>query len=72
MKQKKAKTNYTPDLCFAFVFITNRLDPLEKPFYKLGLRVSSGFLNPPPPPRSFISFLVFRNPDETIAFVYKA
>ena len=43
MKQKKAKTNYTPDLCFAFVFITNRLDPLEKPFYKLGLRVSSGF-----------------------------
>ena len=47
MKQKKEKTKYTPDRCFAFVFITNRLDPLEKPFYKLGLRVSSGFLNPP-------------------------
>ena len=47
MKQKKAKTKYTPDLCFAFVFSTNRLDPLEKPFYKLGLRVSSGFLNTP-------------------------
>ena len=78
MKQKKEKTKYTPDLCFSFVFITNRLDPLEKPFYKLGLRVSSGFLNTPynkstrPLPRSFISFLVFRNPDETVAFVYEA
>ena len=47
MKQKKAKTKYTHDLCFAFVFIANKLDPLEKPFYKLGLRVSSGFLNTP-------------------------
>ena len=30
---------------FAFVFIANQLDPSEKPFHKLGLRVSSGFLN---------------------------
>ena len=30
---------------FAFVFIANKLDPLEKPSHKLGLRVSSGFLN---------------------------
>ena len=44
MKQKKAKTKYKHDHCFAFVFIANKLDPLEKPFYKLGLRVSSGFL----------------------------
>ena len=47
MKQKKAKAKYTHDLCFAFVFIANKLDPLEKPFYKLGLRASSGFLNTP-------------------------
>ena len=45
MKQKKAKTKYKHDLCFAFVFIANKLDPLEKLFYKLELRVSSGFLN---------------------------
>ena len=44
-KQKKAQTKYKHDLCFAFVFIANQLDPLGKPFYKLGLRVSSGFLN---------------------------
>ena len=47
MKQKKAKTKYTHDLCFAFVFLANKLDPLEKPVYKLELRVSSGFLNTP-------------------------
>ena len=47
LDRSPAASKYTPDLCFAFVFITNRLDPLEKPFYKLGLRVSSGFLNTP-------------------------
>ena len=87
MKQKKAKTKYTHDRCFAFLFIANKLDPSEKPFYKLGLRVSSGFPNTPihqgfqtlqynkstrPLPRSLISFLVFRNPVETVAFVYEA
>ena len=45
MKQKKAKTKYKHDLFFAFVFIANKSDPLEKPFYKLDIRVSSGFLN---------------------------
>ena len=45
MKQKKAKTKYEHDLFFfAFVFTANQLDPSEKPFYKLGLRVLSGFL----------------------------
>ena len=44
-KQKKGKTKYKHDLCFAFVFNANELDPLEKPFHKLGLRVPSGFLN---------------------------
>ena len=44
MKQNKANTKYKQDFYFAFAFITNKLDPLEKPFYKLGLRVSSGFL----------------------------
>ena len=44
MKQKKGKTKYTYDLCFAFVFIANRLDPLEIPFHKLGRRVLSEFL----------------------------
>ena len=34
MKQKKAKTKYKHDLCFAFVFIANKSDPLEKPFHK--------------------------------------
>ena len=43
MKQKKAKTKYKHD--HAFVFVANKSDPLDKPFYKLGLRVSSGFLN---------------------------
>ena len=45
MKQKKAKTKYKHVLCLAFVFIANELDPSEKPFYELGLCVSSGFLN---------------------------
>ena len=44
MKQNKANTKYKHDFYFAFAFIANKLDPLEKPFYKLGLRVSSGFL----------------------------
>ena len=30
---------------FGFMFIANELDPSEKPFYKFGLCVSSGFLN---------------------------
>ena len=81
MKQNKANTKYKHDFYLAFAFIANKLDPLEKPFYKLGLRVSSGFLNPKtsntikalgPPPRSFISLLMFRNPGETVAFVYEA
>ena len=76
MKQKKAKTKYKQDLCFAFVFIANKTDPLEKPFYKLGLRVSSKHSNTTKAlvslPRSFIGFLVFRNPDETVTFVYQA
>ena len=42
---KERKTKYKHDLCFAFVFIADKLDPLEKQFHKLGLRVSSGFLN---------------------------
>ena len=33
MNQEKAKTKYTHDLCFAFVFIANLLDPFEKPFH---------------------------------------
>ena len=59
------------------MFTANQLDPSEKPFYKLGLRVLSGFLkieynkSTRPLPRSFIGFLVFRNPDETVAFVYE-
>ena len=77
MKQNKANTKYKHDFYFAFAFIANKLDPLEKPFYKLGLRVSSGFLKTRikalgPPPRSFISLLMFRNPGETVAFVYEA
>ena len=44
MKQNKANTKYKHDFYLAFAFIANKLDPLEKPFYKLGLRVSSGFL----------------------------
>ena len=45
MKQNKANAKYKHDFYLAFAFIANKLDPLEKPFYKLGLRVSSGFLN---------------------------
>ena len=44
MKQNKANTKYKHDFYFAFAFIANKLDHLRKPFYKLGLRVSSGFL----------------------------
>ena len=43
-EKNKANTKYKRDFYFAFAFIANKLDPLEKPFYKLGLRVSSGFL----------------------------
>ena len=44
MKQKKTKTDYLRGLS-VFVFIVNKLGPFEKPFHKLGLRVSSGFPN---------------------------
>ena len=39
VEQKKAKTKYKHDLCFAFVFIVNKLDSFDNPFHKLRLRV---------------------------------
>ena len=54
MKQKKTKTDYLRDHS-VFLFIVHKLHPFEKPFHKLGLRVSSGF----------------PNPDETLALVYE-
>ena len=44
MRQKKTKTEYLRGLSVV-VFIVNKLGPFEKPFHKLGLRVSSGFPN---------------------------
>ena len=44
LKQKKTKTEYLRGLS-VFVFIVNKLGPFEKPFHKLGPRVSSGFPN---------------------------
>ena len=44
IKQKKTKTDYLRGLS-VFVFIVNKLDPFDKPFHKLGLRVPSGFPN---------------------------
>ena len=44
MKQKKTKIDYFHGLS-VFLFIVNKLGPLEKPFHKLELRVSSGFPN---------------------------
>ena len=80
MKEKKTKTDYLRGLS-VFVFIVTKLGPFEKPFHKLGLRVSSGFPNPGFQhsktikalglrPRAFSNFLVFGNPDETLALVY--
>ena len=40
MKQEKAKNKYKHDLCFAFVCSADKLDPFEKPFHKLELRIS--------------------------------
>ena len=56
------------------MFIVDKLCPFEKPFHKLELRRVSfsktidalGFR-----PRALISFLVFGNPDETLALVYE-
>ena len=76
MKQKKAKTDYLPSLS-VFVSIINKWDPFEKTFHKFKLRVSSGFPNTRKKkvlglqPHAFILFLLFGNPDETLALVYE-
>ena len=61
-----------------FVLIVNKLGPFEQPIYYLGLHLSLGFSNTRKPkkasgllPLAFISFLVFGNPDETLALVYE-
>ena len=63
--KKLSLCNETGKTCKAFLS--------RKSFHKLGLRVSSVFHkhNLGPPPRAFISFLVFRNPDETLALFYE-
>ena len=70
MKEKKTKYLRGPSV---FEFIVNNLGPFEKPFHKLGLRVSSDFQtienNKSTGPSA--SFLVFANPDETLAHVHE-
>ena len=64
MKQKKIKTDYLRGLS-VFVFIVKKLGPFEKPFHKLGLHQDFQTLE------NNFSFLVFGNPDETLALVYE-
>ena len=74
MKEKKTKYLRGPSV---FEFIVNNLGPFEKPFHKLGLHVSSDFQTLETiraldlRSRAFISFLVFGNPDETLAHVHE-
>ena len=69
MKENKTKYLRGPS-----VFVNN-LGAFDKPFHKLGLRVSSDFQtlennkSTGLRPRAFVSFLVFGNPDETLAHV---
>ena len=73
MKENKTKYLRGPSV---FEFIVNNLGPFEKPFHKLGLRVSTDFQTLETiraldlRPLAFISFLVFGNPDETLAHVH--
>ena len=55
MKQKKTKTDYLRSFCL-FVFIVNKCGPSEKP-------ISHS--------KAIKEFLVFGNPDETLALVYE-